>query len=462
MKAQCPTVTESLPRVLIIASDTIGRQMAGSGVRYWHFARVIGAHQPVTLAVPKPTDLQPPPGVTIVAYGHEKSLVDLIADHDVVVAQHLPYLEADAELLASRKIVIDLYAPWILEKLEYARIDPERGEPDRADDLEILTRLLSLGDFFICASERQRDYWLGALTVAGRLDLAHVRHDPDLRGLIDVVALGLPEDPPQRTGQSIRDRFPAISPETQIVLWNGGIWNWLDPLTAIRATGLLVDQGHELALVFMGVRSPGAHVAEMRIVDEAETLARDLDLLDTHVFFNDWVPYEHRASWLLDADCVITLHSPTIESRFAYRTRLLDALWTGTPIVGTQGDVLAGIVEDERIGVTAPPNDVEAVAAAIQTVLDPGQQAAFRQHIQTLATRHTWPAVLEPLVRYCRHPQAISPRRGTTAEREYIHKLERLYTETADYARHLESVIAATPAQQPSLPRKILDRLRRA
>ena len=73
-----------------------------------------------------------------------------------------PYLQLDEETLRSVHMVIDLYAPWYLEKLEYARVDPERGEPLREDDLEILQRLLDIGDFYICASERQRDFWLGA------------------------------------------------------------------------------------------------------------------------------------------------------------------------------------------------------------------------------------------------------------------------------------------------------------
>ncbi len=244
--------------------------MAGSGIRYWNLARVIGQQQPVTLAAPNAVALDPPPGVTIVSYAganedeRGRALVELIREHEVVIAQHLPYLYADAELLESRFLVVDLYAPWVLEKLEYSRIDPQRGEPNRKDDVTILGRLLALGDFFICASERQRDYWLGALTVAGRIELAHVQADPTLRNLIDVVPFGLPGPLPVPTGPGPRETFAGIGRDDPIVLWNGGLWNWLDPLTAIRATGLLAAGAHpDVRLVFMGTRSPGAQVAEM-------------------------------------------------------------------------------------------------------------------------------------------------------------------------------------------------------
>jgi glycosyltransferase involved in cell wall biosynthesis len=444
------SMTSTQHRTLVIASDTIAASMAGSGIRYWNLARVIGQQQPVTLATRSPVDLDPPAGVTIIPYGDDQPdeharnqrLARLIESHDIVIAQHIPYYETDSDVLDTRYLVIDLYAPWMLEKLEYARLDPEQGEPNRADDVAILNRLLSLGDFFICASERQRDFWFGALASAGRLELAHAQRDPELRGLLDIVPFGLPDDPPVRTGPGPRRTIPGIGPEDTVILWNGGMWNWLDPLTAIRAVALLVDDMPRLRLVFMGVRSPVARVAPMGIVDEARSLANDLGLLDRHVFLNDWVPYHERQNWLLDADLALSLHLANLESRFAYRTRMLDLLWCGVPAVATTGDVLAEIVESEQIGKTAPPADPESVAAAMREALDPESQAAMRGRLARLAARHTWEQVAAPLLAYCAAPRRGGSARGTSPVDQYIHRLERTYTETANYARDLEHSIA--------------------
>ncbi|MCO5175830.1 MAG: glycosyltransferase family 4 protein [Thermomicrobiales bacterium] len=435
------------PSVLLIASDTIGERMAGSGIRYWNMARVLGAQQPVTLATPSITTLAPPPGVTLVAYGHPgedergRRLVELVTDHDVTVAQHLPYLYADPELLDSRHLVIDLYAPWVLEKLEYARIDPERGEAHRQDDLTILKRLLGLGDFFLCASERQRDYWLGTLTLAGRLEPSYLQADPALRSLIDVVPFGLPTDRPRKTGAGPRALF-NLGPDDPLLIWNGGVWNWLDPLTAIRAVALLVAEFPTLRLVFMGVRSPGAQVAEMGIVEDARNLARELDLLDRHVFFNDWVAYDERQNWLLEADAAVSLHVETVEARYAYRTRVMDILWCGLPAVVSDGDVLADLVREEQIGTIALPGEVSSVVAAIRGVLDPDSAHAMRSHLADVASRFTWEQVCEPLLRYCREPWKLSPLRGGDPSADYLAKLERMYSETAQYARKLEAAVA--------------------
>ncbi|MGH9176866.1 MAG: glycosyltransferase family 4 protein, partial [Vicinamibacterales bacterium] len=337
-------MSQSHPKVLMIASDTIGERMAGSGIRYWNLARVVGGRQPVTLATPSPVSFTAPPGVTLVPFAADdasedergRRLAELVTDHDVVVAQHLPYLYTDADVLASRALVVDLYAPWILEKLEYARIDPERGEPNRHDDVAILNRLLTLGDFFLCASERQRDFWLGALAVAGRLDLAHAQADPDLRTLIDIVPFGLSDRKPVPSGPGPRAVFDGIADDDVVLIWNGGLWNWLDPLTAIQAMVEVVERQPRAKLVFMGTRSPGAQVAEMDMVVQARNLAARLGLLDSHVFFNDWVPYHERQNWLLDADLSVSLHVSTVEARFAFRTRMLDNLWCGLPSVVTE------------------------------------------------------------------------------------------------------------------------------
>jgi glycosyltransferase involved in cell wall biosynthesis len=442
-------VNEQLPSVLVIASDTIGERMAGSGIRYWNFARIIGQQQSVTLATPNVVTLDPPPGVTIIPYGQDgasedergERLARLIAVHDIVVAQHLPYLYTDGDVLDSRHLVIDLYAPWILEKLEYARVDPERGEPNRKDDVAILNRLLSLGDFFICASDRQRDFWLGALAAAGRLELPHATVDPTLRSLIEIVMFGLPQEHPRKTGPGPRGAFAAIGDNDPLLIWNGGVWNWLDPLTAIRAVDSARRSIPDLRLVFMGVRSPGAHVAEMGIVEEARQLATTLGLLDEHVFFNDWVPWEERQNWLLESDAALSLHIETVEARYAFRTRMLDILWAHLPSVVTEGDILADLVIREDIGEVARAGDVASVATAIERVLDQDRARAIRSHLASVGAAFTWERVCEPLLRYCREPWKLGSARGSDSTSDYLHQMERMYSETAQYARHLEQTL---------------------
>jgi hypothetical protein len=259
--------------------------------------------------------------------------------------------------------------------------------------------------------------------------------DPELRTLVDVVPFGLPESPPEKR---------------------------LDPLTAIRSTHLLAADDPSVRLVFMGTRSPVGWAAERGIVTQAREPARDLGLLDRHVFFNDWVPYDERQNWLLEADLTISLHTVTAESRYSFRTLALDNLWCGVPTVATEGDVLADLVRDEAIGITVPPDDPDAVAVAVRRLLDPAQRAAFRATIAAVARRHTWERAGEPLLAYCPEPRRLGKARGEDPVAVYIHNLERTYSETAQYGRHLERVIAQqNAALERSIEARVRGRLRR-
>ena len=60
---------------------------------------------------------------------------------------------------------------------------------------------------------------------------------------IDVVPFGLPSEPAAPTGAGgVRAAFPAIGPDDEVILWNGGLWPWFDAATAIRAVGRVAER----------------------------------------------------------------------------------------------------------------------------------------------------------------------------------------------------------------------------
>jgi hypothetical protein len=81
------------------------------------------------------------------------------------------------------------------------------------------------------------------------------------------------------------------------------------------------------------------------------------------------------------------------------------------------------------------------VAEAVLQALDPERQTVFRANLERLANQHTWEAVAQPLGVWCQNPVKIG-RHGEDPRDRYVHDLERNYSETAEYARHLERTIA--------------------
>jgi hypothetical protein len=150
----------------------------------------------------------------------------------------------------------------------------------------------------------------------------------------------------------------------------------------------------------------------MDIGARTRSLAGALGLTGEHVFFNeDWVPYNDRQNWLLDADCGVTTHHEHVETTFAFRTRVLDYLWAGLPIVTTDGDAFADLVRRDRLGVVVPAEDPAALAEALERALyDEEFAAGCRDRIAAVADAFTWEHALAPLVQFCRHPRPAADR----------------------------------------------------
>jgi glycosyltransferase involved in cell wall biosynthesis len=375
----------------------MGPKLAGVAIRYLEVARSLAERYEITIAVPEGSEPVDVPA-RFVTYDPVQPRTLLAAVPDGV-AMISPVLWPAAMVRLSgrvRRWVVDLYDPELFETLELARSMGRLERWARARFLvDSLRTALLLGDAFVCASERQRDLWLGALMAVGRLTPEAYAVDPSLRATIDVVPFGLPPAPPPRPAAPVmKGRLPGIGPHDRVVVWAGGMWDWLDPVTAVRAMDLLRVQEPRTRMVFLGGPAPGATTG--RAASAARAEARRLGLEGSTVLFHEWVPYDERAGYLLEADVGLTLHGRLVEARFAFRTRLLDHIWTGLPTVATVGDELAETLAGAGAGLTVPPGDVSAVASALRACLDAGRDATAGR-FEGLRERFAWPAATRPL-----------------------------------------------------------------
>ncbi|MEA1973421.1 MAG: glycosyltransferase, partial [Candidatus Cloacimonadota bacterium] len=289
-------------------------------------------------------------------------------------------------------------------------LDEEEGQRYWQDRMCSLNKQYLIGDFFICASERQRDWWLGLLEANGRINRQNFAEDHSLRRLIDVVPYGLQQDLPQFKQPVLRERWPSIGPNDKIVLWGGGLWPWLDPLTAIRALALVRQQREDVQLVFPGTRHPNPMMAgTLTQTRAAIELAQELGLFDQGVFFGEWVPYADWANVLLESDLALTLHYDTLETRLAFRSRVLEYIWAGLPTVATRGDATSDLIAQSNLGTVVEYEDVEGVAEAILRLLEM-PRGSFADRFQAVRQELTWERVARPLVEFCRHPRRAPDR----------------------------------------------------
>jgi glycosyltransferase involved in cell wall biosynthesis len=397
--------------LLVVSSDRVGAEMAGPAIRAFEIANAMSADCDVTLAAPRGSTLPDGSEFEFAELAGGGSIEELARRHDVLLAQFLPG-SVLAKLIGSpTRLVFDMYDPRPLEVLErHGDLAPTALDRQVVAEATDQLAYLAAADFAVCASERQRDLWVGALMGAGLVDPDHYRADPGYRSFIDVVPFGIPDQPPQHTERVLKGVWPGVSEHDRVIVWGGGVWDWLDPLCAVEAVELAVERIEGLKLFFLGTgRPPHGDEEEfppMTASAELERRLADGNLEDRLVFMNrNWVPYRARANYLLEADLGVSTHLDHLEARYAYRTRVLDYLWAGLPVIATEGDVLADLVETESLGGTAPPADPQALADAIVALLgDPGRLESAKARIAELAPRLRWSQVVEPLRRFVAAP----------------------------------------------------------
>src|SRR5436190_16315087 len=384
-----------LANVLLVSPDRVAPEMAGPGIRYVELGRVIGRLHDVCLAAPAGSAAVS--GASVEAYDPDRpgSLKQLVAAADVVVAPPLaPALIRPVETLG-RGWIVDFYNAEPFEGLAHAR---SAGMRERLLDVVRIDRLAyaaRAGAAFICANERQRDMWLGLLAANRRLASSDYRHDPQLRSLIDIVPFGVPSGSPTRRGTGLRGSvFPQ---DAKIIVWNGGVWDWLDPDTVVLALVLLRERDRAWHLAFSGIGRPGDRSA-MQASERVRELVHRVGLDAEHAGdIRQWTPYSERAEALLDADMGVSTHSPSLEAHFAHRARMLDLVWTRTPILCSRGDEWGDVVTAERLGEAVPPGDPDALAKAALRIAERGR-GFFDGALEAAASARSWEAVAAPLL----------------------------------------------------------------
>jgi hypothetical protein len=133
------------------------------------------------------------------------------------------------------------------------------------------------------------------------------------------------------------------------------------------------------------------------------SLADELGLTGEHAFFGDWVPYEDWPAVLLEADVGLSLHPDTVEARLAYRSRVLDYIWAGLPMVVTKGDAISGIVESYDLGVVVDYEDDAGVAQTLLALLE-RSRSYWRDQFARAQAEMSWENAARPLLEFCCTP----------------------------------------------------------
>ncbi|RZV42653.1 MAG: glycosyltransferase [Acidimicrobiales bacterium] len=395
-----------MPRVLIVTPEPIGAKMAGPAVRASHIARVLGHSNDVVLASLEGEGSSPITTQEVVDPG----TIDVTA-FDAAIVQGSALLRLPELAASELPIVVDWFDPFHLEAQHRGGGDSVRRRDLIEGARQTLAQQATRGDFFVCSNEAQRAHWLGWLAHAGRINAVTTDADPSMRALLDLASFGTTPESAKGTSP-LRDAFAEIDPEDPVLLWAGGMHDWLDPVTVVNAMPSLLERHPDARLVFMAGPHPNTSVEEMGVRGAAIERSRELKLFGTHVLFaTTWADYDDRLDWFADADIGVLAHPHHLETALSHRTRLLDHLTAGLATVSTSGDPLSAQLSAAGAAALVDPGDDVAFADAVSDLLgDADRMGQMRQTAAALAGQLRWETTLAPLVRWMEAPAMAADR----------------------------------------------------
>ncbi|MEV8250820.1 glycosyltransferase [Microbacterium sp. NPDC076768] len=178
----------------------------------------------------------------------------------------------------------------------------------------------------------------------------------------------------------------GLSADQLVIAYVGGITSGRGIEEAISAVALLPSNNHFVLL--------GHGAAQARA--EFEALARTLGVAD-RVHFAGSVESGEVSAAAADADVSLVYTQPkNLSYRFSLPNKLFESIHAGVPIVASDLPDVAELVRRYDLGELSSPTDVEALAAAIRSVL--AEPERFRAGAAAAAAELSWEGEMERLL----------------------------------------------------------------
>ena len=404
-----------MSRVLFVCPEPLGhRNPAGVGIRFIELSRAVrGDGHEVEILSPDGGAVE---GCAASPISPESLAVSTARADAAIVQGH-----AANDLLAHGRsdlpIVVDLYDPYPVENFHYfASRGAEVFEHDHATVLRSLRR----GDFFLCASEAQRFFYLGMLLATGRVNPALYGRDAAMESLLATVPFGVPPwQPPQRAGFDSREIF------------FGAIYDWYDPALAVEAVEIARRKDPRLSITFTfhpnAATTPQSLFSRLRA--NVERTGRS-----SFVKFEPWVAYEERRPFYDRFALALLTFRPSLETDLAMRTRMFDCFWGGLPVISSSAGGTDPLVARYGSGTVVPSSSAEDYATAILDLLSDGERyGRAREGCRRFVEDHQWDRLAMPLLEFCRAPRrddtsarfAIEQPAASSATRPLLERLRR-------------------------------------
>lgn len=214
--------------------------------------------------------------------------------------------------------------------------------------------VLKRADIFSVVSLPQKFALIGELAVSGRLNkytfgYEFVYHIPNS---IDDIEY-------QHKRKAIREI--CVDNYDFVILWSGSYNTWTDINTLFMAVETAMDKNPKIKFVSIGGPVIGHdEKTYYKFLDKVR-----LSKFSNRFIFNEWVPTEDIPNYYFESNVGINIDKFNYETLLGARTRIVDMLKAGLPVLTSLGTEISYLIEKEKLGFVYPLGDAEELARTI-------------------------------------------------------------------------------------------------
>ena len=288
-----------------------------------------------------------------------------IHDHyqpDCIVAIGFTPAKFLTRLQTTVPIWIDIYGDYltIVQAARY-RLGTDRGV---VSAIQAYTEVLKIGDIFSGCGTPQCHALVGELAMAGRLNARTFGYE-----FTQVILPGVPKSADSVLASKSNIRGTLFPSDAFTILWCGGYNTWTDIDTLFMGIETILAHNQHAHFVSIGAST---YTAPDNNYDRFVKLIENSPHKERFHLLG-WQPWQKVAAYYQACDVGINIDALHYETIYGTRTRIVEMMSAGLPIVTTFGTELATLLVDANVALGFYSGEWQQFADALQTFISDKQ-----------------------------------------------------------------------------------------
>jgi len=375
------------------------QKIEGGGMRCWGLALGLQSKgYDVTIAVNSNflVDVDNVEGIHLTNWQEDDRFVAMMNTYDTLIINYSmggPMSFIVDHVSDHVNLILDCYVPIYIEVSARDSVDKAVEYSNYSHDIIHYNKALKRGDYFLCANGPQKHLYTGVLSALGIINPYSYKKDRILVvpfGVESSLNINNPHNPYLELG---------IKKDDFVLLWFGGLYPWFNIRPLLNTIKKLSAENKNFKFVIVGGKNPyNNHPDFVKQYDTTRAFIEENKLLDSSVYFVDWVDFSDRINWYQNANAVISINNVGEENIYSWRTRVMDYVWGEVPMLTNGGDPLSDDLITNKAAIKLENTEEETLFKAIETILNnPKIISATKKELLLQKERYYWENVVKPI-----------------------------------------------------------------